>query len=216
MLTGDETTVNDLDAEPAWKLRAVERSTKAAKVRAEQRVQRFLHAAQSIIAKRGSTDFTVQEVVDRSHQSLRSFYQHFDGKHELLLALYEDALRQAAERIRDAAAAHDDPSERLRAAVQRLFALSDPDVAGQGPLVTDLSPRLRVSHPAEARAAHGPLIALFTELMTDAKRSGVLRDGVDPARAAALTLGTVVVVAQAGSISEDEVWDFCSRGFAGR
>ncbi|MGH3182754.1 MAG: TetR/AcrR family transcriptional regulator [Streptosporangiaceae bacterium] len=83
--------------EPAWKQRAVERTTRAAKLRAEQRVQRFLDAAQAIITQKGSTDFTVQEVVDRSRQSLRSFYQHFDGKHELLLALFEDALTLATE-----------------------------------------------------------------------------------------------------------------------
>jgi AcrR family transcriptional regulator len=79
--------------EPAWKQRAVERSIKTAKLRAAQRVQRFLDAAQAIIIEKGSTDFTVQEVVDRSRQSLRSFYLQFDGKHELLLALFEDALR---------------------------------------------------------------------------------------------------------------------------
>ena len=90
--------------EPAWKQRAVERSTKAAKLRAEQRVQRFLDAAQAVITEKSSTDFTVQEVVDRSGQSLRSFYQHFDGKHELLLALFEDALRRATDQIRAAAA----------------------------------------------------------------------------------------------------------------
>ena len=70
--------------EPAWKQRAVERSIKTAKLRAAQRVQRFLDAAQAIITEKGSTDFTVQEVVDRSRQSLRSFYLQFDGKHELL------------------------------------------------------------------------------------------------------------------------------------
>ena len=35
-------------------------------------------------------DFTVQDVVERSGQSLRSFYQYFAGKHELLLALFEE------------------------------------------------------------------------------------------------------------------------------
>jgi len=85
--------------EPSWKQRAVERSTRAAKLRAEQRVQRFLDAAQAIITDTGSTDFTVQDVVNRSSQSLRSFYQHFDGKHELLLALFEDALRRATGQI---------------------------------------------------------------------------------------------------------------------
>jgi Bacterial regulatory proteins, tetR family len=56
------------------------------RIRAEQRVQRFLDAAQAIVTEKGNTDFTVQEVVDRSRQSLRSFYQHFDGKHELMRA----------------------------------------------------------------------------------------------------------------------------------
>src|SRR5487761_1287178 len=104
--------------EPGWKRRAVERSTRAAKLRAEQRVQRFLDAAQAIITEKASTDFTVQEVVDRSRQSLRSFYQHFDGKHELLLALFEDALRRATDQIRAAAAGRADPLGKLKVAVQ--------------------------------------------------------------------------------------------------
>src|SRR5437899_6381969 len=104
------------EEEPAWKQRAVERSTRAAKLRAEQRVERFLDAAQAIISEKGTTDFTVQEVVDRSKQSLRSFYQHFDGKHELLLALFEDALRRSAEQIRAAATGQSDPMERLKVA----------------------------------------------------------------------------------------------------
>ena len=104
--------------EPAWKQRAVERSTRAAKLRAEQRVQRFLDAAQTIITEKGNTDFTVQEVVDRSRQSLRSFYQHFDGKHELLLALLEDALRRATDQIRAAASGQSAPLDRLKVAVE--------------------------------------------------------------------------------------------------
>src|ERR1700688_5254541 len=109
--------------EPTWKQRAVERSTRAAKLRAEQRVQRFLDAAQAIITKDGTTDFTVQQVVDVSKQSLRSFYQHFDGKHELLLALFEDALRRATEQIRATASGESGPMGRLKIAVQLLFEL---------------------------------------------------------------------------------------------
>src|SRR3954462_5843853 len=115
------------DSEPTWKQRAVERSTRAAKQRAEQRVQRFLDAAQELMADKGTTDFTVQEVVDRSGQSLRSFYQHFDGKHELLLALFEDALKGAADQIRAGATGQADPLDRLKVAVQLLFELSRPD-----------------------------------------------------------------------------------------
>src|SRR6201996_1124047 len=128
--------------EPTWRQRAVERSTRAAKLRAEKRVQRFLDAAQAIITDKGTTDFTVQEVVERSRQSLRSFYQHFDGKHELLLALFEDALRRASEQIRAAASVQTDPLERVKVAAQLLFELSRPDPVAQRPLFTDFAPQL--------------------------------------------------------------------------
>jgi AcrR family transcriptional regulator len=209
--------------EPTWKRRAVERSTRAAKLRAEQRVQRFLDAAQVIIAEKGSTDFTVQEVVDRSRQSLRSFYQHFDGKHELLLALFEDALRRATEQIRAAAQGQADPLDRLKVAVQLLFELSRPDPAARRPLFTDFAPQLLLRHPAEVRVAHAPLLALLAELLIEASAAGELRAGVDPRRAAALTMQTVMFVAQSAVVSDeddlpvitsDEVWEFCAHGFA--
>ncbi len=208
---------------PAWKQRAVERSTRAAKLRAEHRVQRFLDAAQAIITEKGSTDFTVQEVVDRSRQSLRSFYQHFDSKHELLLALFEDALRRATDQIRAAAAGQADPMDRLKVAVQLLFELSRPDPAAQRPLFSDFAPQLLLSRPAEVKAAHAPLLALFSELIEQAEAAGELRTATRPRRVAAMTMQSVMFIAQstdvpdnenAHPITADEVWDFCAWGFA--
>jgi AcrR family transcriptional regulator len=209
--------------EPAWKQRAVERSTKAAKLRAEQRVERFLEAAQSIITENGTTDFTVQQVVDRSGQSLRSFYQHFDGKHELLLALFEDGLSRAADQIMAAASGQAKPLDRLRIAVHLLFELSRPEPTAQRPLFTDFAPQLQISHPAEVKAAHAPLLALFADLMSEADADGQLRSGSNPHRMAALTMETVMFIAQSNSASDDEtihpitadeIWDFCAKGFA--
>src|ERR1035441_11007398 len=78
---------------------AVARSLDSARVRSEGRVQRFLDAGFELLARAESgKEFTVQEVVDRSGQSLRSFYQYFAGKHELLLALFDEAIRATAER----------------------------------------------------------------------------------------------------------------------
>jgi len=218
-----DSAVSMLGEEPAWKQRAVERSTKAAKLRAERRVQRFLDAAQAIIMEKATTDFTVQEVVDRARQSLRSFYQHFDGKHELLLALFEDALRRATDQIRAAAIGQSDPMEALKVAVQLLFELSRPDPAAQRPLFTDFAPQLLVSHPAEVKAAHAPLLALFTDLLTQAEAAGRLHPATKPRRAAALTMQTVMFIAQNSGVSDDdssspitadEVWTFCSTGFS--
>jgi AcrR family transcriptional regulator len=217
-----EVPVTSPSEEPAWKQRAVERSIKTAKLRAAQRVQRFLDAAQAIIIEKGSTDFTVQEVVDRSRQSLRSFYLQFDGKHELLLALFEDALSRSADQIRAATANHSDPLEALKVAIQLLFESSRPDPTARRPLFTDFAPRLLVSHPSEVKIAHAPLVALLTELMEEASAAGVLRAGLNPRRIAAMTMQTVMFVAQSSGsddiaikpISAEEVWDFCANGFA--
>src|SRR3954447_20323413 len=190
--------------EPAWKQRAVERSTKAAKLRAQQRVERFLDAAQVIITENGRTDFTVQQVVDRSGQSLRSFYQHFDGKHELLLALFEGALSRPADKILAAPSGQAEPLDRLKIAVQLLFELSRPDPTAQGPLFTDFGPQLLISHPAEVKAAHAPLLALFTDLMSEAEADGQVRPNANPRRMAALTMETVMFIAQSNGASDDE------------
>jgi len=218
-----EPPVTSPSEEPAWKQRAVERSIKTAKLRAAQRVQRFLDAAQAIIIEKGSTDFTVQEVVDRSRQSLRSFYLQFDGKHELLLALFEDALSRSAEQIRAATSGQKDPLEALKVAVTLLFESSRPDPTAKRPLFTDFAPRLLVSHPFEVNIAHAPLLALLTELMEAAGEAGELRAGINPKRMAAMTMQTVMFVSQHSGdaddgtvhpITADEVWDFCSHGFA--
>ena len=79
----------------SWRELAVARSLDPARVRAEQRVQRFLDAAMELMQASPEREFTVQEVVERSGQSLRSFYQYFAGKHELLLALFEESVRSS-------------------------------------------------------------------------------------------------------------------------
>src|ERR1700750_1477868 len=191
-----EPPVTSPSEEPAWKQRAVERSIKTAKLRAAQRVQRFLDAAQGIIIEKGRTDFTVQEVVDRSRQSLRSFYLQFDGKHELLLALFEDALSRSADQIRAAPPSQEDPLEHLKVAVTLLFESSRPDPTAKRPLFTDFAPRLLVSHPSEVHIAHAPLWALLTELMEAASVAGELRAGINPKRMAAMTMQTVMFVSQ--------------------
>ncbi|MCX4096909.1 TetR/AcrR family transcriptional regulator [Nocardia sp. alder85J] len=209
--------------EPVWKQRAVERSIRTAKLRAEQRVQECLEAARALIVEKGNTDFTVQEVVDRSGQSLRTFYLQFSGKHELLLALYEDALAQLADQIHDAAGAHTDPVQRLRAACHELFELSRPDAAPIRPLLTEFATQLLVTHPTEVQLAHTPLVALFTELIEKVGAAHRLRTEVDAERTAILMTQMVLFLAQSiGSnddfpgrpINAEEVWTFCAFGFA--
>jgi AcrR family transcriptional regulator len=187
-------------------------------------VQRFLDSAQELIAEKGTTDFTVQEVVDRSKQSLRSFYQHFDGKHELLLALFEDALATGAAEIREAAAAAEgDPLQRLRAAVEALYAQSHPNPGVRRPLFSDFALQLLVKHPGQVATAHIPILTVFTELIEQAAEAGLIATG-RPRRQAALVMQTIMFAAQAHGVPADnhahpvtaeEIWQFCLGGISG-
>src|SRR6476620_10308199 len=174
---GDPQTLDDAESNDAvWRDRAIERSTRAARERAAVRVQQFLNAAREIIAEKESTEFTVQEVVDRSKQSLRSFYQYFDGKHELLLALFEEEIDSAVARFKESTAGGD-PLDRLREWVLMMYDLSSPDRMSVQPLFSDFAQRLVVDHPDEVAAAYAPIIEFIASIVEDAAEAGLLRPG---------------------------------------
>ena len=99
---------------------AVARALDQTRSRAEFRVKLFVDAARELVNS-GSGEFTVQEVVDRSGQSLRTFYQYFEGKHDLLLALFEESIGAAAEHLEDVVARGDGPLERLHGFTTEYF-----------------------------------------------------------------------------------------------
>lgn len=211
-----------LDMQPAWKQRSVERSVVNAKRRAEKRVEQFLQAARAVMVRNGSTDFTVQEVIDRSHQSLRSFYRHFDGKDDLLLALYEDELVRAAQQIRSAVSAEPDPMQRIRIAMAELSVFYRGGSSAKVLLLSEFAPRLLLSHPVEVRRAYAPVTAVFIELFAALGATGRLRASVSPKRLAVLSMQTVMTTAHmvaqssaddASQPTLDEVWRWCSGGF---
>jgi hypothetical protein len=92
------------------------------------------------------------------------------------------------------------------------------------PLFTEFAPRLLLSHPAEVRRAHAPLLDLLTTLIARAADAGQLRPGTEPGRLAALTMETVMFTAQTsggadpegvvGPVTADEIWDFIAHGIA--
>jgi AcrR family transcriptional regulator len=188
----------------------VARSVDPARVRAEKRLQRFLDAALELIAEASGPEFTVQEVVERSGQSLRSFYQYFAGKHELVLALFEEAVRSAADRLRAAVAAEPDETARLRRFVLDYHRMCSP----QAPLTSSTSPaatpiptmaewaqRLLTDHPREAARAYAPLVALLEELLRAAEDAGVARPGLAHRRLAGVVLQAIMFNAFAAIIA---------------
>ncbi|MFN8025394.1 MAG: TetR/AcrR family transcriptional regulator [Acidimicrobiia bacterium] len=166
------------DDAPSRRELAVARSLDSARVRAENRVQMFLDAAVELMDEDPNRDFTVQEVVDRSGQSLRSFYQYFDGKYELLLALFEESVRNTVAALTDALP-EGDAVARLRTFVLEYHAMCRPARTGRArptPGIGRFAQQLLTEHPKEAAAAFGPLVDLARGLLDDAVAAGALRD----------------------------------------
>ena len=201
----------------SWRELAVARSLDPARARAESRVQRFLDAALELLSTSANKEFTVQQVVERSGQSLRSFYQYFDGKHELLLALFEEEMSEAVGRIQ-AVTVDGDPLDRLEQSVLVLYELCSPDRASTQPLFFEFAQRLLVSHPAEVSKAYTPLFEYLVEMAEDAAEAGLLRPG-RPRRLAAIVLQAATTTAgrSAGGahpITAEEMWEFCLHAIA--
>ena len=215
-----------------WRELAVARSLDAARTRAESHVQRFLDAAVELMNE-GETgkDFTVQEVVERSGQSLRSFYQYFGGKRELLLALFEESVRSTAELLRQKMADEDDPQERLHRFVVEYYRLCGPVSRGKASknhparALAEFAQQLLTTQPAEAARAFAPLVSLFEEVLTDAAEAGHVRPQVRSRRVAGVVLEaimfnafstTIVGVSTDADVADpaEELWELMLYGIA--
>lgn len=216
------------EGEPAWRERAVSRSLTAARSRAEERVQRFLDAATALMDEHGSTEFTIQQVVERSGQSLRSFYQYFDGKDELLLALFEESTRAAAEDVREAVERESEPLARLRAFTIRLHEWCEPTSrprkrgSHDRVAISEFALQLSLRHPERVGGVFNPLTRQLFTLLDEAMAAGAIAEN-DTRRTAALIEQTVMQGWLVGRLVSDprmrataeETWEFCLRGLGG-
>ena len=174
-------------------------------------------------------DFTVQEVVDRSGQSLRLFYQYFGGKHELLLALFEESVRSTADYLRDRIAGETDALKKLHRFVVEYYRLCRPtsDVStSQIPnawMMVDFAQQLLTSHPTEAALAFEPLVSLFGEVFDDAAAANAIRPEVRRSAIAGMVLEAIMFNAFSATISgmsiragdsdpAEELWDLILHG----
>jgi AcrR family transcriptional regulator len=211
-----------------WRKRAVSRSLSAARTRAEQRVQRLLNAAFELIDERGTSEFTIQEVVDRSKQSLRGFYQYFDGKDELLFALFEETIRESLEDLGAAVESESAPLERLRAFTIRLHEWCEPlgtrrkrGAHNRVPM-SEFSMQLALKDPERVAAVMAPISRMLIGLIEAAVAAGAIRVS-EPRRAAVLIQQTVMygwllnrlTQSSRSRVTAEDAWAFCLHGLGG-
>jgi AcrR family transcriptional regulator len=148
----------------------------AGAVEEESRANRFMRSALAILGETGRTDFTVLEVVERSKTSLRSFYQHFSTKDELLLALIDRIMSESTLRWRkdtddlDAVAA----LQRLIERISTPAASTTQDSINRG--LTFYNDHLAESLPREYARVLAPVHVLIKDIVA----RGIVEDVFDP------------------------------------
>ena len=211
--------VNEEVSLPEWKKQSVDRSLQAARARATERSDRFVASAIELMGERDGLDFTVQDVVDHSRMSIRTFYNFFASKDDLLLAVHETILAtEVVPRLRKRCDPETDPVRRIQAYIQGIYDLT----SKPGPVsraLTTFRNRLVETRPEDLKRAFSPQIELVVELVRNAAEAGELRTRLAPEAAAHLLHHTVLAVIHSRILSPtdlevtpDELWLFCSSG----
>lgn len=209
--------------EVSWAERAADRSpiVRRSRSRSIQQAQVFVDAARRLVQEKG-TDFTTQQLVKEAGVALQTFYRHFPGKDELLLAVLEETIAESCAAYGERARELPDPVSRLHfyitAAVSSVL-----DGAREGhQFTTSEHYRLHQLFPDELAIADAPFTELLIPEIREAQAAGLLAPR-DPERDAWFVTQLVMAVyhhyafaeGPAGDIAE-ELWQFCLAALGGR
>lgn len=195
------------------------------------RKAKLVKVAAELLGDLGMEGLTIRSVLERSGLARRAFYECFESKDDLVLAVFDQALHDATFHFRRAASVHGyGPLENIQQVVEGI-------VKGRGlweaGVSADISERrvaalsrehLRLAqlHPAELERALASLLEFIVENIIEGMAQGVVRV-CDPAIVAALIYNVVSTtvhtqVQSGGSFSNDqdardhlarEIWLFC-------
>jgi AcrR family transcriptional regulator len=155
-------------SEADWQRRVVGRSLRKASARSIDRGAILIRAAAKVFERSNGDSLTVQEVADEAGQSLRTLYQYFESKDDLLLAVFEEAMRAYTRMIRLATAALDDPEERLAGSILAAVRIAAIHSSGIDRGLARLRLQLGETQPELVARAQHPVTALFLEAVRDA------------------------------------------------
>jgi AcrR family transcriptional regulator len=215
-------TESDLgdEADADWQRRVVGRSLRTAAERSVDRGMNLIRAATTVLDRANGTDITVQEVADEAGQSLRTLYQYFESKDDLLLAVFEESMRMYAQLVERSIRQIEDPLERLAGAI--VAAVRMPEMSGSGVNRGLVRLRLRLSEtrPEMVGRAQSAITTLVSNLVQAAAEAGRIQ-APDPEAVTFMILSLNAAFITTGMVGNDAgvrrpdlvgFTSFCLRG----
>lgn len=187
----------------------------------EERVSRFTKSALAILGETGRTDFTVLEVAERSKPSLRSFYQHFSSKDELLLALIDQIMSESTQQWREDTDGLESQVA-LRRLIERITApasSSTQDSINRG--LTFYNDHLAESLPSEYARVLAPLHELIQDILKRGIAEGAFQHELEVETRSALIMQSVLGATRLRSLGVElnghpidgrHIYEFCVCG----
>lgn len=227
-------SANPLNANPThWEERSAQRVLEASREQLLERSRLIVDTAYELLDDAGLDGLTIRAVLTRTGLSRRAFYERFEGKDDLVLAVFEEAIRKAVKLFGERTADMADPLERLRFIVTSIVMGKGMDSGNQivqdrrGAALSREHLRLGESRPQDLRAALQPLIALIEQQLADGMTKGVVRRD-NPHRLATLLYNLVSTTAQGELLLEEnaqpdqkakkqlahDIWEFCRRAIS--
>jgi AcrR family transcriptional regulator len=209
---------------PSWEGRVVGRSLAQATKRSLDRGAAFIRAAATLMERTKGDSFTVQEVANEAGLSLRSFYQHFGSKDDLLLAVYEEAMRVYAMLLNEDVDRFSEPLDRLVAGVMSVAHLTRRSSEGIVVVLSKLRLEIDLADSTQSAELTRPVTTTLRSLVLDAEEAGIAGPYDADAAAylifslsSAITLSRMVGNAPGLDAPTDiEFARFCLRGIGAR
>jgi AcrR family transcriptional regulator len=219
------------DTPAYWEERSASRVLETGRDQILERSRKIVEAAYELLDEQGLEGLTIRAVLKKTGLSRRAFYERFEGKDDMVLAVFEHTIRRAANHLSELVRATPDPMERLKVTITSLvfgnMTLAESDAAQsnrRGAALSREHLRLAESRPADLQASLSPLLAVIAQQISDGMEAGSVR-GDDPRSMAALVYNLVSTTVHTELLAQEsarpdraqrarlaaDLWEFCRR-----
>ncbi|HET6810666.1 MAG TPA: TetR/AcrR family transcriptional regulator [Acidimicrobiales bacterium] len=148
--------------------RSLERSMAQRERSYRLEVQRIVDATYRVVARTGSFDPRLRDILTESGLSTQAFYKHFRSKDELMLVLLDDGRRRLVGYLAHRMEKSAGPEARIRAWIEGVLAqAADPDVAARTRPFLAHQDRLVEQFPEEQQQSVELLVGLLADVITE-------------------------------------------------